>query len=67
MLTCDIEIGYRSSVLPLIANIAYRVGPRAEVGRQEGAVRGRRAANKLLKRSDRKGYVVPNLGGNGSA
>ena len=25
-LNCDIEVGYRSSVLPLLGNISYRLG-----------------------------------------
>jgi predicted dehydrogenase len=67
MLTCDIEEGYKSSVLPLIANVSYRVGRELKFdGKKEQFVNDR-DANKLLKRNDRKGFVVPNLGGNGAA
>jgi predicted dehydrogenase len=67
MLTCDIEEGYKSSVLPLIANISYRVGHELKWDGKKEQFVGDSAANKLLKRNDRKGYVVPNLGGNGAA
>jgi predicted dehydrogenase len=62
-LTCDIETGYRSSVLPLIANIAYRVGHDLKWDGKKEQFVGDSAANKLLRRNDRKGYQIPNLGG----
>ena len=54
-------------MLPLIANISYRVGRELKWdGKKEQFVNDK-DANKLLKRNDRKGFVVPNLGGNGAA
>jgi predicted dehydrogenase len=67
LLTCDIEVGYRSSILPLIGNIAYRVGHELKWDGKKEQFIGDAAANKLLKRADRKGYVIPTLGGPGSA
>jgi predicted dehydrogenase len=66
LLTCDIEEGFKSSVLPLLANISYRVGRDLKWdGKKEQFVNDK-DANKLLKRNDRKPFVVPNLG-NGAA
>jgi hypothetical protein len=65
-LTCDIEEGFRSTILPLIANVSYRVGHELKWDGKKEQFVGDAAANKLLKRNDRKGFVVPNLG-NGSA
>jgi predicted dehydrogenase len=66
-LTCDIEVGHRSSSLPLISNIAYRVGHELKWDGKKEQFIGDKEANKLLKRDYRKGYVVPTLGGNGTA
>ena len=58
-LTCDIETGHKSSVLPLLANAAYRVGRELRIdGKQETYVKDKEAS-KLLTRDYRKGYVVP--------
>ena len=60
-LTCDVEVGYRSSLLPIIANIAYRVGRELKFdGKSEKFTDA--AANRLLKRNDRKGFEIPRLG-----
>ena len=56
---CDIEIGYRSSVLPLIANISYRVKRELKFDGKKEQFIGDAEANKLLHRQDRKGYAVP--------
>ena len=66
-LNCDIETGFRSTILPLIANAAYRVGHELKWDAKKEQFVGDAAANKLLKRNDRKGYQVPTLGGPGSA
>jgi hypothetical protein len=63
MLTCDIETGHKSSVLPIMANIAYRTGRELKWDGKKEQFVGDSAANKLLRRADRKGYAVPNLGG----
>ncbi len=67
LLTCDIETGYRSSVLPILSNIAYKVGHELKWDGKKEQFVGDAAANKLLKRADRKGYAIPTLGGSGSA
>ena len=62
LLTCDIETGYRSSVLPIMANIAYRVGRELKWDGKKEQFVGDSAANKLLRRNDRKGYRDPEPG-----
>ncbi|MUH34639.1 gfo/Idh/MocA family oxidoreductase [Zobellia amurskyensis] len=58
-LTCDIETGHKSSVLPLIANVAYRLGRELRLdGKEESFIKDKEA-NKMLTREYRKGYVVP--------
>lgn len=60
-LSCPIEIGHKSSVLPLIANIAYRLGRELKIdGKAESFVRDKEA-NEMLSRDYRKGYVVPKV------
>jgi predicted dehydrogenase len=63
MLSCDIEEGFRSSALPLLANISYRVGRELKFDGTKEQFVGDAQANRLLKRADRKGYLIPNLGG----
>jgi predicted dehydrogenase len=62
-LNCDIEVGFRSSVLPIIANASYRLKRELKWDGKKEQFVGDSAANKLLRRNDRKGYQVPNLGG----
>ena len=58
-LTCDIETGHKSSVLPLIANVSYRLGRELRIdGKEESFIKDKEA-NKMLTREYRKGYVVP--------
>lgn len=58
-LTSDIESGHLSTVLPLIANVAYRVGRELKLdGKEESFVKDKEA-NKLLRRDYRKGFKVP--------
>jgi predicted dehydrogenase len=60
-LTCDVEVGYRSSLLPILANVAYRLGRDLVVdGKSETFTDA--AANRFLRRRDRKGFEVPRLG-----
>jgi predicted dehydrogenase len=67
MLTCEIEEGYKSSLLPILGNISYRVGREVKWdGKKEQFVNDR-DASKLLRRNDRKPFTIPNLGGNGAA
>jgi predicted dehydrogenase len=65
-LTCDIEQGFRSTILPLIANVSYRLGRELKWDGKKERFVGDNEANAMLKRNDRAGYVVPNLG-NGAA
>lgn len=58
-LNCDIETGHRSSVLPLIANISYRLGRELRLNSNQESFIDDAEANKMLTREYRKGYVVP--------
>ncbi len=58
-LTCDIEEGYKSSALPLIANISYRLGRQLKIDRKKGIFIDDKEANKMLTRDYRKEYTVP--------
>ncbi len=66
LLTCDIEEGHRSSSLALISNIAYRMKRELKFDGKKEQFVGDAEANKLLRRADRKGFQVPNLGGVGA-
>jgi predicted dehydrogenase len=61
-LNCDIEVGHRSSVLPLIANIAYRVKRELKFDGVKERFVNDSEADKLLVREYRPPYVVPKLG-----
>jgi predicted dehydrogenase len=63
MLACDIEVGHRSSVLPALANISYRLGRELKINGKKEQFVGDAQANRMLKRNDRKGYAIPKLGG----
>jgi len=58
-LTCDIETGHMSTVLPLIANVAYRVGRELKLDVKEESFIKDKEANKMLTRDYRKGFTVP--------
>jgi predicted dehydrogenase len=61
-LNCDIEVGFRSSVLPALGNISYRVGRELKWdGKKEKFVNDAEA-DRLLARPARPPYAVPNLG-----
>lgn len=60
-LTCEVEVGYRSSVLPLYANISYRVKRELKLDPKKEAIIGDPEASRLLKREFRKPYIVPQL------
>ncbi|MCF6268952.1 MAG: Gfo/Idh/MocA family oxidoreductase [Melioribacteraceae bacterium] len=58
-LSCDIETGHLSTILPLMADISYKVGRDLKLdGKQESFIDDAEA-NKLLTRDYREGYVVP--------
>jgi hypothetical protein len=58
-LTCDIEVGFKSSILPLLANAAYRCGETLEFDGDSETFKWNRKANKMIKRAGRKPYVIP--------
>jgi len=58
-LTSDIESGHMSTVLPLIANVAIRVGRELKLDAKEESFIKDKEANKLLTRDYRKGFMVP--------
>ena len=60
-LKCDIETGHMSTVLPLIANVAHRVGRELRLDGQEESFIKDKEANKLLTRPERKPYAVPRV------
>jgi hypothetical protein len=58
-LNCDVETGFMSTTLPHLANISYRLGRTLVFdGKKEKFVSDSQA-NRMLSRSYRKGYVVP--------
>jgi predicted dehydrogenase len=61
VLTCDIEVGYKSSVLPLLANISYRLGRELKFDGKKEQFVGDPQANKMLRRNDRKAFAVPTI------
>ena len=59
-LTCDIEEGYMSSALSILANASYRTGRSLTFDGAGEVFVGDRQANALLKRQGRNPYRVPN-------
>ena len=59
-LTCDVETGHMSTVLPLIANVSYRLGRELRLDGKEESFTKDKEANKMLTREYRGEYVVPN-------
>ncbi len=59
-LTCDIEEGYRSTILPHLANVAYRVRQDLMFDDDSERFIDSKAANALISRDYRQPYVVPN-------
>jgi len=58
-LTCDVEVGHMSSVLPHLGNISYRLGRDLTFDGKKEKFVGDKEADKLLTRKYRKGYAVP--------
>lgn len=58
-LTCDIEQGHLSTVLPHMANISYRLGRELRFDGKKEKFIGDGKANDMLTRKYRKPYVVP--------
>jgi len=59
LLNCDILQGHMSSVLPHLANVAYRVGETLEFNEEFEEFIGNEEANFLATRRYRQPYVVP--------
>ncbi len=62
MLTCDIKTGYRSTVLPLLANISYRLKRELHIDPATETFKKDEEANRMLTRAYRKDYQVPEIG-----
>jgi predicted dehydrogenase len=60
-LTCDIEVGYKSSILPHMANISYRLKRELKWDPRKDQFADAEA-NKMLHRKDRKGFQIPKIG-----
>jgi len=60
-LTCDILEGHRSSVLPHLGNIAYRVGETLEFNGELEKFVDNQEASMLLTRKYRHPYVIPQV------
>ncbi len=58
-LTCDIETGFMSTALPLIANIAYKTGETLRFDDEYEKFIGNEEANMQLSRNYRAPYVIP--------
>lgn len=58
-LTCDVEVGHRSSILPLMANISYRVGRELMFDGLSERFVDDEEANELLGRNYREPFIVP--------
>jgi predicted dehydrogenase len=59
-LTCDIETGWKSSILPLMANTSYRLKRELKWDAKKEQFADAEA-NKYMHRHDRKGFVVPKI------
>ena len=60
-LTCDVEVGHRSTALPLIANISYLLGRELRMDGKNEEFIDDKEADKMLKREYRAPYVVPDI------
>lgn len=58
-LNCDIEEGYRSTLLAHLGNLSYRVGRPLKFDANSQTIVGDPEANKLLKRTGRNEFVIP--------
>ncbi len=56
---CDIEEGYRSTLLAHLGNLSFRVGRPLRFDRDTHSIPGDAEANSLLKRLGRKEFVIP--------
>lgn len=56
---CDIEIGVKSTIIPLLANIAYHVKRKIFWDPLKAQIKGDKEANQRLGRDWRKPWVIP--------
>jgi predicted dehydrogenase len=57
----DIEIGYRSTLLCLLANIAWRTRSVLQLDKARETIVGNEAASRLMGRTYRKGFELPEV------
>lgn len=60
-LNCDIEEGYKSTLLAHLGNISFRVGRPLKFDSQTHSITGDQEANSLLKREGRNEFRIPDL------
>lgn len=60
-LTCDVEVGVKSSALPIFANISYRLKRELMFDAKKDQFARDGEANRMLHRNDRKGFAVPRI------
>ena len=58
-LTCDIETGHMSTVLPIIANVSYKLGRELRLDGKQESFTNDAEATKMLRRENRKGFPIP--------
>src|SRR5262249_40374511 len=58
-LNCDIEEGYRSTLLAHLGNLSYRVGRTLKFDAKTQTFVNDDEANRLLKRPGRKEFIIP--------
>ncbi len=58
-LACDVEVGARSTIVPILGNIAYRVGRTLRWDPKRAQIMGDREANALLSRNWRAPWGIP--------
>ncbi len=61
-LNCDIEEGYKSTLLAHLGNLSYRVGRPLKFDKTSHTIAGDQQANLLLKREGRREFQIPDLG-----
>lgn len=58
-LNCEVEEGYRSTLLAHLGNLAFRVGRPLKFDRETHTIAGDAEANALMKRLGRKEFQIP--------
>jgi hypothetical protein len=60
-LNCDIEEGYRSTLLAHLGNLSSRLGRPLKIGADAKSITGDEEATALLKRVGRKPFAIPEV------